>query len=99
VDGGDTKGAERILDRMAQAKPPVRPNEVTYNTLMKLYVDGGDTKGAERILDRMAQAKPPVRPNEVTYNTLMVLYASSLKFRAAMQSSSDKGVIFYAAIR
>ena len=53
---GDTKGAERILDRMAQAKPPVRPNEVTYNTLMVLYASKRSVRKCEALLTGAVKA-------------------------------------------
>ena len=56
VDSGDTKGAERILDRMAQAKPPVRPDEVTYNTLMILYASKKSVRKCEALLTCAVEA-------------------------------------------
>ena len=73
VDRGDEQKAEQVLVRMARAKPPVPPDEVTFTTLMKMYVDRGDEQKAEQVLVRMAQPSRRCRPT-TTFTTLMKMY-------------------------
>jgi pentatricopeptide repeat protein len=48
-------------------------NEVTYNSLVQLFVKGEDLKGARGVLTEIKQAD--VRCDEVTYNSLVKCYA------------------------
>lgn len=69
----DTRGAERILDRMRVDR--VKPNVQVYTTLMNAYAKRGDVEGAEGVLTRMRH--DAAEPNVHTYSTLMNVYARS----------------------
>ena len=44
---GDVRGAEKVLERMMDAKG-IEANAITYNTLMQAYASQGDVRGARR---------------------------------------------------
>ena len=62
----DLLEGRKVLDEMVAAG--VKPNEVTYNTLINL---APDYAGGRKLLDEMVAAG--VKPNEVTYSTLINL--------------------------
>jgi pentatricopeptide repeat protein len=49
----------------------VAPNEVTFNTLLNLFVKKENLDGATGVLEDMRKAG--VAPNEVTFNTMLNL--------------------------
>lgn len=53
----------------------VRPNVVTFTTLMHAYAGRGDAAGSEAVLARMLSAD--VRPNVRTYTTLLSAHAAN----------------------
>jgi pentatricopeptide repeat protein len=63
--------ARAVVEEMAAAG--VRPNEVTYNSLVNGYVQSRNMDAARAVVEEMAAAG--VRPNEVTYNSLVNGYA------------------------
>ena len=77
VRSGAMAEAERLLDLMPES---VRPDAVSFNTLLHGYAQlwvtpGGEderTAAAEALLGRMREAG--VRPTEVTYNALLDLH-------------------------
>ena len=66
----DFTEGKTVLDMMAAAKPePIRPNVITFNTLLDKAKDFTEGK---TVLDMMAAAKPdPIRPNVITFSTLL----------------------------
>ena len=53
----------------------LRPNEVTYTSLIDLFVKQNDPEGAFELLREMKNFG--LRPNEVTYNVLIELYINN----------------------
>jgi pentatricopeptide repeat protein len=62
---------KQVVEEMAAAG--VRPNEVTYNSLVNGYVQSRNMDAARAVVEEMAAAG--VRPNERTYNSLVNGYA------------------------
>lgn len=73
LQAGKLAAAETVLGDMAAAG--VRPNCVTFTTLMDGHVRAGDMPAALRVLDAMLAAGEA--PNAVAYNTLLRGYASA----------------------
>ena len=77
--------AEALIDKMTRtarkAQTGVKPDVVTFSTLMKPYVDTKDAKGAETVLERMTQAD--VKSDMRTFTTLLQLYVDTKDAKGA----------------
>ena len=89
--------AEVLIDKMTRtarkAQAGVKPDVVTFTTLMKLYVDTKDAKGAETVLERMTQTG--VKPDVVTFSSLLKLYVDRKDAKGAekvLESMTRAGV-------
>jgi pentatricopeptide repeat protein len=58
-----------VFDSMAVAG--IKPNVVTYTTLLKGYCDAGQIETAGALLGKMLKSKPKVVPNLRTVNTYL----------------------------
>jgi pentatricopeptide repeat protein len=81
----DLKGALALLKDMKAAG--LKPDEVTYTTLMQLYVKKEDLKGALALLEDMKAAG--IKPDEVTYTTLMQLHVKLEDLKGALALLED----------
>lgn len=83
---GKLAAAETVLGDMAAAG--VRPNHVTFTTLIDGHVRAGDMAAAQRVLDAMLAAGEA--PTAVTYNALLRGYASKAAQAAAAVEAGAK---------
>ena len=75
----DSEQADLLLEQMAEAG--VRPNVVTYNTLINKHQESGQLHRANALLEGMRASG--VRPDVVTYSSLIDGLSRSLRHRQA----------------
>jgi pentatricopeptide repeat protein len=80
---GNTHNAMAILDLMHAARPPVRPNVRTINTLLRGCVQTGDVEAAEALVARM-QKDFHVAPDISTWEYLLALLCQALRLEKAL---------------
>jgi pentatricopeptide repeat protein len=81
------KGATELFELMETSPHAnIRPDHVTYTTLMKGYAASGDMKGADHLFQRLRDhPDPDCRPNQVTYNTMLKGFVAEGDMDAADQ--------------
>lgn len=86
VQAGKLAAAETVLGDMAAAG--VRPNHVSFTTLIDGHVRAGDMAAAQRVLDAMLAAGEA--PTTVTFNALLRGYAAKAAQAAAAVEAGAK---------
>jgi len=61
--------AAGVLDEMACSASGVRPDLITYSTIVKAYAERGDVSAAVKMLEKMMGAG--VKPDEIIYNCVL----------------------------
>jgi len=64
----DFDGAATVLSEMATSSG-VKPDLITYSTVIKAYADAGDVRGGLQILQQMMQGA--LKPDEILFNCLL----------------------------
>lgn len=68
--------AELLFERMKN-DPHVKPDVVTYNTMLHFYSQNGNVGKAESFLAEMLNDDSPVRPDSTSMNTVIKAWANS----------------------
>ncbi|CAE7752784.1 rsmF, partial [Symbiodinium necroappetens] len=82
---GDVRGAEEVLVQIRQQR--MKPDLISYNTLLKAYAAIKDCEGAVRILASMRNDAVP--PDNVSFSTAMQACAAAGRSKTAEQLSAD----------
>eukprot|EP00439_Symbiodinium_sp_Y106_P045782 s258_g5.t2 len=82
---GDVRGAEEVLVQIRQQR--MKPDLISYNTLLKAYAAVKDCKGAMRILASMRSAA--VLPDNASFSTAMQACVAAGRSKAAEQLLAD----------
>ena len=75
----DSEQADKLLEQMTEAG--VRPNTVTYNTLINKHQESGQLDRANELLESMRASG--IRPDVVTFSSLIDGLSRSLRHRQA----------------
>ncbi|CAE7575438.1 rsmF [Symbiodinium sp. CCMP2456] len=82
---GDVRGAEEVLVQIRQQR--MKPDVISYNTLLKAYAAVKDCDGAVRILASMRNDAVP--PDNVSFSTAMQACVAAGRSKAAEKLSAD----------
>lgn len=85
---GNGEKAESLLDEMCRGESKVRPDSISFNTVISAWANSTDPKSAERaeaILDRMIEMGGRVRPDIISFNAVMGAWVRSRSPKAFQQ--------------
>eukprot|EP00526_Cylindrotheca_closterium_P008571 CAMPEP_0113628738 /NCGR_PEP_ID=MMETSP0017_2-20120614/14897_1 /TAXON_ID=2856 /ORGANISM="Cylindrotheca closterium" /LENGTH=847 /DNA_ID=CAMNT_0000539067 /DNA_START=202 /DNA_END=2745 /DNA_ORIENTATION=- /assembly_acc=CAM_ASM_000147 len=86
--GGNGEQAESLLDEMCNHGSRVRPDSISFNTVIAAWANSTDPESpqrAEAILERMIEVGGRVRPDVISFNSVMGAWVRSRSPKAFRQ--------------
>lgn len=93
---GNGKRAESLFNEMCEEKSLVRPDSVSYNTVISAWSRSQDRdapKRAEIILEKMIEHDGNVQPNSITFNSVIGVWLKSKSPETASNCERIFGVM------